>query len=147
MTETTAKFEEVAKTFQAGATDRAKMAIEQSTKTMSDFAEFSKENIEALVASGRAAAKGVEELAKNAKAYGRTSFETANTTSGQLAAAKSPAEFFQIQSDLAKSSVSAFVAEASKFGDTYLRLLSEISQPIQHRYQVATEKVKTDSGV
>jgi phasin family protein len=143
MIETAAKIEETAPSFRTDATNRVKIAIERGSKNMGDFAEYSKGNIEALVASGRAAAKGVEELAKNAREYGRASIETANAASGQLAAAKSPTEFLQIQSELAKSSVSAFVAEASKFGETYMHLLSEITQPIQHRYEVASEKVKT----
>jgi hypothetical protein len=32
---------------------------------------------------------------------------------------------------------------ASKFGENYMKLLGEIAQPLQSRYELAVEKVKT----
>lgn len=122
---------------------RAKTAMEKGSKTMEDMVEFSKGNIEAVVASGRVAAKGAQDIAKYSAEYGRKSIEDATSTAKRFAAVKSPTEFFALQSEIAKSQLDAMVGEASKFSESYLKLLGEIVQPIQNRYAVAVEKVKT----
>jgi phasin family protein len=88
-------------------------------------------------------AKGVQEIAKYSADYGRKAIEEGTATAKQFAAVKSPTEFFQLQSEVAKKNLDAFVGEASKFSESYLKLLGEIAQPIQNRYAVAVEKVKT----
>lgn len=122
---------------------RAKDAMAKGSKAIEELVEFSKGNVEALVASGRVAAKGAEEIAKYSAEYGRTSVEKANATAKQFAAVKSPTEFFQLQGDVAKQTLDALVAEGSKFTESYLKLLGEIAQPISNRVAVAAEKVKT----
>jgi len=122
---------------------RAKDAMSKGTKVVEDLVDFSKGNIEALVASGRVAAKGTEDIAKYSAEYGRKMIEDANATAKQFAAVKSPTEFFQLQSDVAKKNLDSMVAEASKFTEHYVKLLGEIAQPLQNRAAVAVEKVKT----
>ncbi len=154
MNETMNTAQEAAKTFTADATERAtamfgdvstraKSAMEKGTKAIEEMVEFSKGNLEAVVASGRVAAKGAEDIAKYSAEYGRATIEKANATAKQFAAVKSPTEFFQLQSEVAKSQLDALVGEASKFTENYMKLLGEIVQPVQNRYAVAVEKVKT----
>lgn len=122
---------------------RAKTAMEKGSKTMEDMVEFSKGNIEAIVASGRVAAKGAQDIARYSAEYGRKSIEEANANARKFAAVKSPTEFFALQSEVAKSQLDALVGEASKFAEGYMKLLGEMAQPVQNRYAVAVEKVKT----
>ena len=122
---------------------RAKDAMSKGTKAIEDLVEFSKGNVEAIVASGRVAAKGAEEIAKYSTEYGRTAVEKANATAKQFAAVKSPTEFFQLQGEVAKQTLDALVAEGSKFTENYLKLVGEIAQPISNRVAVAAEKVKS----
>ena len=122
---------------------RAKDAMSKGTKAIEELVEFSKGNVEAIVASGRVAAKGAEEIAKYSAEDGRTSVEKANATAKQFAAVKSPTEFFQLQGEVAKQTLDALVAEGSKFTESYLKLIGEIAQPISNRVAVAAEKVKT----
>jgi phasin family protein len=154
MTDTFTKVEDTAKNFAADASarandmfgdisTRAKTAMEKGSKSLEDMVEFSKGNLEAVVASGRVAAKGAQDIAKYSAEYGRKSIEDGNATLKQFAAVKSPTEFFQLQSEVAKKNLDAMVAESSKFAESYLKLLGEIVQPIQNRYAVAVEKVKT----
>ncbi len=95
------------------------------------------------MASTRVAAKGAQDIAKYSAEYGRKSIEDANATAKKFAAVKSPTEFFALQSEIAKTSLDAFVGEASKFAEGYMKLLGEIVQPVQNRYALAVEKVKT----
>ena len=154
MNNTVNKVQETAQKFTADATARAtdmfgdvsaraKTAMEKSSKGVEEMVEFSKGNLEAVVASGRVAAKGMQEIAKYSADYGRKSIEDANATAKKFAAVKSPTEFFALQSEVAKSNLDAFVGEASKFAESYMKLLGEIVQPMQNRYAVAAEKVKT----
>jgi phasin family protein len=154
MNDTIAKAQEAAKTFAADTTERAtamfgdmnvraKDAMAKGSKAVEEMVEFSKGNLEAMVASGRVAAKGAQDIAKYSADYGRKSIEDATATAKKFAGVKSPTEFFQLQSEVAKTSLDAFVGEASKFTESYLKLMGEVMQPVQNRVAVAVEKVKT----
>src|SRR3977135_64000 len=67
------------KSFTGEAKAHAESAVEKGTKAFAETSEFAKRNVEAMVASGRAAAKGVEALGQEAAEFGRKSFETATT--------------------------------------------------------------------
>jgi phasin family protein len=154
MNDTVAKVQETAEKFTADATARAtemfgdvsaraKTAMEKGSKGLEEMVEFSKGNLEAIVASGRVAAKGAQDIAKYSAEYGRKSIEEANATAKKFAAVKSPTEFFALQSEVAKTQLDAVVGEASKFAEGYMKLMGEIMQPMQNRYAVAVEKVKS----
>ena len=154
MNDTVTKVQETAQKFTADATARAtemfgdvsaraKTAMEKGSKGLEEMVEFSKGNLEAVVASGRVAAKGAQDIAKYSADYGRKSIEEATANAKKFAAVKSPTEFFALQSEVAKTSLDAFVGEASKFTEGYMKLVGEIMQPMQNRYAVAVEKVKT----
>ena len=60
-----------------------------------------------------------------------------------LAAAKSPAEFFQLQSELLSSNFDAFAKEAAKNSEAFLKLAGEVAQPISTRVSLISEKVRS----
>ncbi len=122
---------------------RTKAAVEKSTKMVEEANEFAKGNIEALVESGRIAAKGFESLGQEAADYSRRSFESATAAMKNLASVKSPTEFFKLQSDYMRSAFDAYVAEASKHTEAMIKLAGDAAQPISNRFAVAVEKVKT----
>ncbi|MFW2831293.1 phasin family protein [Sphingomonas sp. ID0503] len=125
------------------ATTKAKGAFEKSTKAFEDATELTRGNVEAFVASGRAAAKGTEAILQDVASYGRTSFETASAAFKSFAAAKSPSELLQLQSEYAKTSFDSAVAEASKVSEAYIKLVSDVFEPISGRIQLASDKVRT----
>lgn len=123
--------------------DRTKAAVEKSTKLVEEANDFAKGNVEALVESGRIAAKGFEGLGQDAAEYGRKSFESATAALKNLAAVKSPTEFFKLQSDYFRGAFDSYVAEASKNTEALIKLASDAAQPLSNRVAVAAEKVKT----
>ncbi|MGY4397966.1 hypothetical protein ACVWZA_003168 [Sphingomonas sp. UYAg733] len=133
---------EKAKTLFADANDRTKTAIEKSTKAFEEINEFSKGNIEAIVESGKIAAKGIETMGQDAADYSRKQFEGATAALKSLSAVKSPTDFFKLHSDYVRSSFDAIVAQASKNTEAMLKLAGEVAQPISNRVAVAVEKVK-----
>src|SRR3546814_3180529 len=74
-----------------------------------EFNDFAKGNVEAVVAAGRAAAKGAETLGQNAAEYSRKSFEEATKAMKTLSGAKSPTEFFKLQNDFAKTQFDSLI--------------------------------------
>lgn len=131
-----------AKTVFADVNDRAKTAMEKGSKMIAELNEFSKGNLEAVVESGKIAAKGAEDIARYTSDYVRTTVEKASTTASQFASIKSPTEFFKLQSEMTKQAMDSMMAETAKFTEGYVKLLGEIAQPISNRVAVAVEKVK-----
>ncbi len=153
MTETVNHAAETAKTFaqdaQARATQffgdvntRTKAAVERSTKLVEELNEFNKGNIEAFVESGRVAAKAAETLGQQAAETARKNFEQTTAALKSFASAKTPTEFFQLQSEFARTAFDQLIAETSKNSETLLKVAGDVFQPISNRFAVAAEKFK-----
>jgi len=122
--------------------DKTRTALDKSSRAFAEIGELTKGNVEAVVESSKIAAKGLEALGQNAAEFSRKSFEKTNATLKSFASVKSPAEFFQLQSELLSSTLDSFVSETSRNSETLLKLASEINQPISNRVSVVTEKLK-----
>lgn len=145
--ETSKKFAEDAKarlqTLVTGFNEKAKVAVEKSSKTAEELGDITKGNLEAFVESSKIAAKGFETLGQGAAEYGRQSFEKTSATLKSFASVKSPTEFFQLQSDLLTSAFDALASESARTSEAVLKLAGEIAQPISSRYAVVSDKLKT----
>lgn len=126
----------------ADAGERSQDLVRKSQETAGEMTELAKANIEALTEAGRIAATGVRSIGQDALASGREGFEKASASLKTLADAKSPTEFFQIQSDLAKSSFDRVVAEGSKFTEQLVKLAGEAVQPLSNRAAINAERIK-----
>lgn len=123
--------------------DKAKAQVEKNTKLVGEMTELAKGNVEALVESGKIAAKGLETLGQDAAEYSRKSFESATATLKSMSAVKSPADFFKLQSDYVRSAFDSMVAETSKNTEAFIKLAGDAAQPVSNRVAVAMEKIKT----
>ena len=123
--------------------ERAKAAAERSAKVAEELAEMTRGNVEAMVASSKIAAKGVEALSQDAAEYGRKAFEEASATLKSFAEVKSPTDFFKLQGDYARAAFDSAVAESARLSETVLKLAGDVAEPITSRYTVAAERVKT----
>lgn len=124
---------------------RAKTAMEKGAKLFEEMNELNKGNLEAVVESGKIAAKGMQTMGQDAAELTRKSFESATTAMKSFASVKSPTELFKLQSDYAKSALETMVAESAKASEAWLKLAGEVAQPISNRYSVAAEKLKSAS--
>jgi phasin family protein len=144
--ETTKKFAEETKTrvqsMLAEMNDKAKAAMEKSSKAMEEIGDLTKGNLEAVVESSKIAAKGFETIGQNAAEYGRLSFEKTSATIKSFASVKSPAEFLQLQSELMTSTFDALASESAKTSEAMLKLAGEIAQPLSSRVAVVSDKFK-----
>jgi len=127
----------------AEANDRGQKFAAKSQKTAEELAELAKANVEAIVEAGRIYAGGAKAIGQDAIASGREGIEKAQDAVKTLAEAKSPAEFFQIQSELARASFDRFVAETSKLTERVVKLTGEAVEPLQTRASLNAERINT----
>lgn len=123
--------------------EKAKAAVEKSSKIVEDLNELTKGNVEAIVESGKIAAKGAESLGQEAAEYSRKNFEKATATMKSFASVKSPTEFFQLQSEFFSSQFDSMASEASKSSEAMLKLVGDVVQPLSTRAALVSEKVKS----
>lgn len=125
----------------ADAGERSQELVAKSQKTAEQFTDLAKANVEALVEAGRIAAAGTKSIGQDVLASGRQGIEQASDAVKTLAEAKSPTEFFQIQSELARASFDRFVAESSKLTERVVKLAGEAAQPLQNRASINAERI------
>ena len=126
----------------AEAQERAKAAFEKSQALFGDAGEFTKGNVEALVESGKVLAAGMQDLGKDYVAEAKTAFETVQADIKDLAAVKTPADFFKLQGEILRRNFDAAVASGSKHSEKVVKVAGEAFAPIQSRVSLAIEKVK-----
>ena len=121
--------------------DKAKTAYDKSTAAFGDANDFAKGNVEAVVESGKILASGLQEMGSSLLTEGRSAFDTMTAEVKELAAVKSPTEFFSLQSQLTRKNFDMAVAQASKNTEAMLKLFNDVVTPISGRVTLAVEKV------
>ncbi len=134
----TAKIKDVV----AGAQDRAKTAFDKTSALAADYGDFTKGNVEALVESGKILAAGLQDMGKSYVAEGKSAVETMTADVKELAAVKSPTDFFKLQGELLRRNFDAAVAATSKNSEAMVKLAGDAFAPISTRVSLAVEKVK-----
>ena len=134
----TAKLQDVATDAQV----RAKAVFEKGQALFGEAGEFTKGNVEALVASGKILAAGLQDMGKDYVAEGKTALEVVQADIKQLAAVKSPTDFFKLQGEILRRNFDAAVATGSKNSEKVVKLAGDAFAPISTRVSLAVEKVK-----
>lgn len=122
---------------------KAKEAFEKSSKVLGEVSDFTKGNVEAVVESGKILAEGMQSIGSELVSEGRSAFETMTGDIKELAAAKSPTDFFKIQSEMMRKNFDSAVAYGSKNSETMLKLASDVIAPLSGRVSMAMEKARS----
>lgn len=122
--------------------ERTRTQIERNTRIAEEMTELGKGNVEAMVASTKIVAKGIETVGQEVAEYSRKSFEDASAALKSFTQVKSATDFFRLQSDFARSQFDGLVAESSKLSETMIKLAGDVAEPLASRYSVAAERVK-----
>ena len=139
---TTEDFSAKIKDVVATAQDRAKTAFDKTSALAGEYGEFTKGNVEALVESGKILAAGLQDMGKTYVAEGKSAVETMTADVKELAAVKSPTDFFKLQGELLRRNFDAAVAATSKNSEAAVKLAGDVFAPISTRVSLAVEKVK-----
>jgi len=124
----------------ADAGERGQEVAKRSQKVAEELADLTRANVEAIVEAGRVAVEGARSIGQDAVARGRNGVEQAAGAIRSLAEAKSPTEFVQLQSELARTSFDRMVAETSKLTESMVKLAGEAFQPLSNRATANTER-------
>lgn len=110
-------------------------------KAIAELGELAKSNMEAFAEAGRIAATGARSIGEDALTSNRQVLELASTNAKTLAAATSPTEFLQLQTELARASFDRMVAQSSKLTEQVVKLAGEAIQPISTRASITAERI------
>jgi hypothetical protein len=122
--------------------ERARTQIERNTRIAEELTELGRGNVEAIVASTKVAAKGVEKIGQEVAELSRKSFEEASAALRGFAEIKSPTDLFRLQGEFARGQFDTFVAEGAKMSEALIKLAGDVAEPLAGRYTVAAERVK-----
>ena len=122
--------------------ERSQEAVRRSSEVAEEFAGVAKANVEAFVTAGRIAATGAKSLGQDIVARGREGVEQASEAVKTLAEAKSPTEFFALQSEIARTSFDRLVSEGSRLTESMVKLAGEAMQPLSNRASANAERIK-----
>ena len=122
--------------------ERSRETLQKSARLIEEMTDLTRGNVEALVASSKVAARGVEQLSQEVADFNRRSFEQASATLKSLTEVRSATDLFRLQSDYARTAFDSMVSESSKMSEAMIKLTGEVAQPITSRYAVAAERVK-----
>ena len=100
-------------------------------KTGEQFQKVGKEGFDAVVRAYGEANKGYQAIAAEVADYSKTAFEDASRAFQQLVSAKSAEQAFEIQSQYAKKSYDAYIAQVSKLGEMWVDLARETYKPVE----------------
>ncbi len=129
--------------FTAEAKKTVEEGVEKMTKGVEEATQFSQENIEALVASGKIVAKVAEDVNAEIIAFSKKSYQDNMAAAKELTSVTSVPEFFEKQTAFAKASFDNYVAEATKLNELYAAAAKDVFAPLNERFTAAADMVKT----
>jgi phasin family protein len=125
----------------ADAGERGQQLVEKSQKVAGEMVELTRANVEAMVETSKIAAAGAQTLGQEALARTRENLEQVAAQAKTLTEAGSPTEFFQLQSEIARTQFDRMVAEGSRFTESMVKLAGEAFQPLSNRAALNAEKL------
>ncbi len=129
-------------TITAEAQKTVEEGVEKMTKGIETAAAFGQENVEAVVASSKIAAKAAESMSAEIADYSKKAYQEGLAAAKEMTACKSVSELFEKQSAYGKSSIEGFVAEATKLNEMYAAAAKDIFEPLTARVTAAVDSVK-----
>jgi phasin family protein len=119
---------------------KVKEGMEKAMKTAEELVAFGQGNVEALVKSGQIWAAGVQDIGKQIAANAQASFDETMSTFKAFTSVKSLKDAFDLQANLARSTLEKTLAESGKLTDASLKLTEQTLAPITARVSLAVEK-------
>lgn len=119
-----------------------KDSVEKTLAAVNEANAHSKKNLEALVASMTAAAKGAETLGAQAMAISKKTFDDQVAAARSLAGAKSVQEVVELQTSFAKSILESYMAEVGKLAETVSSSVKDSMKPLNERVTDMVERLQ-----
>ena len=122
-----------------------KHGVESMTKAYERFAGFGKDGVEVWMQSAATMTKAFERINSDWFAFGKQQMEDGVAAFKAVASAKSVHEAWEVQTDFAKSSLDAYIAQATKANDTFMDAAKKASEPFSTRLNEVVRDVREAS--
>ncbi len=126
--------------FTAASNVAFKEGVEKGLAAMNEMNSHSKKNMEAMVASATASAKGAEALGAQAMAFSKAVFDTQVSAAKSLAGAKSVQEVVELQTAFAKTALETYMSQFGAMSETVSASVKESMKPLNERVTAVVEK-------
>ena len=128
--------------FTAASNTAFKDGVEKALAAINEANTYSKKNLEAIVASVAAAAKGAETVGAQTMAFSKKAFDDQVAAARSMASAKSVQEVVELQTSFARSFLEAYMAEMGKLTETVSTSVKESLKPLNERVTDVVERVQ-----
>jgi phasin family protein len=119
-----------------------KDSVEKTLAAINEANALSKKNLEAVVASVTAAARGAETVGAQAMAFSKKTFDDQVSAARSLAGAKSLQEVVELQTNLARSFLESYMSEMGKFTETVSSSVKDTMKPLNERVTDVVERLQ-----
>jgi phasin family protein len=119
-----------------------KDGVEKSLAGLNQLNAQSKQNLEALMASATATAKGAESLGAQAMSYSKTAMEKHVEAAKALSSARSVQEAIELQTAYAKSAMETYMAEMNRASEIVSATVKDAFRPLNARATAAVETLQ-----
>lgn len=120
-----------------------KGSFDKTVTALKDINAHSKKNLDAVVASVTAAAKGAETVGAATVAYSKKSFGDHVAAAKTLARAKTVQEALDLQADFAKSAFETYASEMKKMVELVSVSAKDTVSPLSARFATVVEHVRS----
>jgi len=104
---------------------------DQFSKTSGEFQKIGKDGFDAAARSFGEVNQGVQAITAEVTDYSRKAFEESTRAFQQLIGAKSIEQAIEIQSQYAKKTFDAYLAQMYKLGEMYVGLTKDAYKPVE----------------
>lgn len=119
-----------------------KDGVEKTLAAFNEANSLSKKNVEAVVASVTAAARGAETVGAQAMAFSKKAFDDQISAARSLATAKSMQEVVELQSTLARTFLENYMSEVGKLTETVSTSVKDSMKPLNERVTDIVERIQ-----
>lgn len=125
--------EETLETIANAGRKQVREGMDRSMAAMAEMGAFTKENMEALVASATATTKGFEALSARAVAFSKSAMENHMAAARAIMSSKSIQEALERQAEYARSSFDSYVAEMNEVTELLSGVTKDAAKPLTER--------------
>ena len=119
-----------------------KDGVDKALAAINEANAHSKKNLEAVVASVTAAAKGAETVGAQAVAFSKKTFDDQVAAARSLAGAKSLQEVVELQTNLARTFLESYISEVGKLSETVSASVKDSMKPLNERVTDVVERLQ-----
>jgi hypothetical protein len=130
------------KAFAADVRERASAAFQKGSALLGEAGDLTKANLAAASEAGKIWGRGLQQLGTDCAVDGRAMFDTVSAEVKELAAAKSPFDFFKLQGEFLRRNFATAIELGWKNGDAIVKLAQEASAPLTRQAKAAIDTVR-----